>query len=55
MGFVFSKSMNDSLKAQQEFMLMNSRLQVTRWPAAVWRKVTHGPLSAPSRACGFTC
>ncbi|KAM7076937.1 plasminogen receptor (KT) isoform 2-T4 [Ciconia maguari] len=30
MGFVFSKSMNDSLKAQQEFMLMNSRLQLER-------------------------
>ncbi|KFP25459.1 Plasminogen receptor (KT), partial [Colius striatus] len=30
MGFVFSKSMNDNLKAQQEFMLMNSRLQLER-------------------------
>ncbi|KAK2513886.1 hypothetical protein Q9233_015279 [Columba guinea] len=30
MGFVFSKSVNDSLKAQQEFMLMNSRLQLER-------------------------
>ncbi|KFP73318.1 PREDICTED: plasminogen receptor (KT) [Apaloderma vittatum] len=30
MGFIFSKSMNDSLKAQQEFMLMNSRLQLER-------------------------
>ncbi|XP_040397095.1 plasminogen receptor (KT) [Cygnus olor] len=27
MGFVFSKSMNENLKAQREFMLMNSRLQ----------------------------
>uniref|UniRef100_A0A8D0FPF1 Plasminogen receptor with a C-terminal lysine n=1 Tax=Strix occidentalis caurina TaxID=311401 RepID=A0A8D0FPF1_STROC len=42
MGFVFSKSMNDSLKAQQEFMVMNSRLQVTHTPAAVCRKVTRG-------------
>ncbi|NXG92717.1 PLRKT protein, partial [Stercorarius parasiticus] len=30
MGFVFSKSMNDSLRAQQEFMAMNSRLQLER-------------------------
>uniref|UniRef100_A0A8C8BJ39 Plasminogen receptor with a C-terminal lysine n=1 Tax=Otus sunia TaxID=257818 RepID=A0A8C8BJ39_9STRI len=30
MGFVFSRSMNDSLKAQQEFMVMNSRLQLER-------------------------
>uniref|UniRef100_A0A663FA56 Plasminogen receptor with a C-terminal lysine n=1 Tax=Aquila chrysaetos chrysaetos TaxID=223781 RepID=A0A663FA56_AQUCH len=30
MGFVFSKSVNDSLKAQQEFMVMNSRLQLER-------------------------
>ncbi|NXS56018.1 PLRKT protein, partial [Brachypteracias leptosomus] len=30
MGFVFSKSMNENLKAQQEFMLMNSRLQLER-------------------------
>lgn len=53
MGFVFSKSVNDSLEAQQEFMVMNSRLQVTHTPAAVWRKVTRGPLSAQSWACGF--
>ncbi|XP_062455406.1 plasminogen receptor (KT) [Rhea pennata] len=30
MGFVFSKAMNENLKAQQEFMLMNSRLQLER-------------------------
>ncbi|XP_054042383.1 plasminogen receptor (KT) isoform X2 [Rissa tridactyla] len=30
MGFVLSKSMNDSLRAQQEFMAMNSRLQLER-------------------------
>uniref|UniRef100_A0A8B9NVD0 Plasminogen receptor with a C-terminal lysine n=1 Tax=Apteryx owenii TaxID=8824 RepID=A0A8B9NVD0_APTOW len=30
MGFVFSKQMGESLKAQQEFMLMNSRLQLER-------------------------
>ncbi|NXW48503.1 PLRKT protein, partial [Nyctiprogne leucopyga] len=30
MGFIFSKSMNDRLKAQQEFMVMNSRLQLER-------------------------
>ncbi|NXU52652.1 PLRKT protein, partial [Turnix velox] len=30
MGFVFSKSMNDSLRAQQEFMAINSRLQMER-------------------------
>lgn len=28
MGFVFSKSVNENMKNQQEFMLMNSRLQV---------------------------
>ena len=28
MGFIFSKSMNENMKSQQEFMLMNSRLQV---------------------------
>ncbi|KAM9167343.1 LOW QUALITY PROTEIN: plasminogen receptor (KT) [Mergus octosetaceus] len=28
MGFVFSKSMNENLRAQQEFMLMSSRLQL---------------------------
>lgn len=28
MGFIFSKAMNENLKSQQEFMLMNSRLQV---------------------------
>lgn len=51
MGFVFSKSVNDSLKAQQEFMLMNSRLQVT---AAVCRTAEEGDrglLPARSRAC----
>ncbi|OWK01006.1 hypothetical protein Celaphus_00018321, partial [Cervus elaphus hippelaphus] len=26
MGFIFSKSMNENMKSQQEFMLMNSRL-----------------------------
>ncbi|XP_063996233.1 plasminogen receptor (KT) [Pogoniulus pusillus] len=30
MGFIFSKYMNDSLKSQQDFMLMNSRLQLER-------------------------
>ncbi|XP_058513308.1 plasminogen receptor (KT) isoform X2 [Ochotona princeps] len=30
MGFVFSKSMNENMKNQQEFMLMNSRLQLER-------------------------
>ncbi|XP_033029488.1 plasminogen receptor (KT) [Lacerta agilis] len=30
MGFMFSKSMNENLKSQQEFMLMNSRLQLER-------------------------
>ncbi|XP_054033748.1 LOW QUALITY PROTEIN: plasminogen receptor (KT) [Dryobates pubescens] len=30
MGFVFSKHMRDSLTAQQDFMLMNSRLQLER-------------------------
>ncbi|XP_044302827.1 plasminogen receptor (KT) [Varanus komodoensis] len=30
MGFIFSKSMNENLKTQQEFMLMNSRLQLER-------------------------
>uniref|UniRef100_A0A8D0C1R7 Plasminogen receptor with a C-terminal lysine n=1 Tax=Salvator merianae TaxID=96440 RepID=A0A8D0C1R7_SALMN len=30
MGFIFSKSMNENLKNQQEFMLMNSRLQLER-------------------------
>ncbi|MXQ94492.1 hypothetical protein E5288_WYG003895 [Bos mutus] len=30
MGFIFSKSMNENLKSQQEFMLMNSRLQLER-------------------------
>ncbi|KAM6290182.1 plasminogen receptor (KT) [Aegotheles albertisi] len=30
MGFIFSKSVNDRLAAQQEFMLMNSRLQLER-------------------------
>uniref|UniRef100_A0A8C6QUZ2 Plasminogen receptor, C-terminal lysine transmembrane protein n=1 Tax=Nannospalax galili TaxID=1026970 RepID=A0A8C6QUZ2_NANGA len=28
MGFIFSKSMNENMKNQQEFMLMNARLQV---------------------------
>ena len=28
MGFIFSKSMNENMKSQQEFMLMNARLQV---------------------------
>ncbi|GAB5579652.1 plasminogen receptor (KT) [Prionailurus iriomotensis] len=27
MGFIFSKSMNENMKNQQEFMLMNARLQ----------------------------
>ncbi|XP_057580012.1 plasminogen receptor (KT) isoform X3 [Hippopotamus amphibius kiboko] len=30
MGFIFSKSMNENMKTQQEFMLMNSRLQLER-------------------------
>uniref|UniRef100_A0A2D4FZD3 Plasminogen receptor (KT) n=1 Tax=Micrurus corallinus TaxID=54390 RepID=A0A2D4FZD3_MICCO len=30
MGFIFSKSLNESLKNQKEFMLMNSRLQLER-------------------------
>ncbi|KAJ7335490.1 hypothetical protein JRQ81_013431 [Phrynocephalus forsythii] len=30
MGFIFSKSMNENMKKQQEFMLMNSRLQLER-------------------------
>ncbi|XP_054842748.1 plasminogen receptor (KT) [Eublepharis macularius] len=30
MGFIFSKSMNENIKSQQEFMLMNSRLQLER-------------------------
>ncbi|XP_068830633.1 plasminogen receptor (KT) [Capricornis sumatraensis] len=30
MGFIFSKSMNENMKSQQEFMLMNSRLQLER-------------------------
>ena len=28
MGFIFSKSMNENMKDQKEFMLMNARLQV---------------------------
>uniref|UniRef100_A0A8C9GF39 Plasminogen receptor with a C-terminal lysine n=1 Tax=Piliocolobus tephrosceles TaxID=591936 RepID=A0A8C9GF39_9PRIM len=28
MGFIFSKSMNESMKNQKEFMLMNARLQI---------------------------
>ncbi|KAB0390401.1 hypothetical protein E2I00_004939, partial [Balaenoptera physalus] len=27
MGFIFSKSMNENMKSQQEFMLMSARLQ----------------------------
>nr|KAF6314866.1 hypothetical protein mMyoMyo1_008641 [Myotis myotis] len=30
MGFIFSKSMNENMKNQQEFMLMNARLQTER-------------------------
>ncbi|KAM5299378.1 plasminogen receptor (KT) [Ctenodactylus gundi] len=30
MGFMFSKSMNENMKNQQEFMLMNARLQLER-------------------------
>ncbi|XP_036885796.1 plasminogen receptor (KT) [Sturnira hondurensis] len=30
MGFIFSKSMNENMKIQQEFMLMNARLQLER-------------------------
>ncbi|XP_036593380.1 plasminogen receptor (KT) [Trichosurus vulpecula] len=30
MGFIFSKHMNENMKQQQEFMLMNSRLQLER-------------------------
>ncbi|XP_077201087.1 plasminogen receptor (KT) [Paroedura picta] len=30
MGFIFSKSVNENIKNQQEFMLMNSRLQLER-------------------------
>ncbi|EDM13094.1 similar to RIKEN cDNA 5033414D02 (predicted), isoform CRA_c [Rattus norvegicus] len=28
MGFIFSKSMNENMKNQQEFMVMHARLQV---------------------------
>lgn len=31
MGFFMSKSMDANLKRQQEFMLHNSRLQVSEW------------------------
>nr|XP_017513258.2 plasminogen receptor (KT) [Manis javanica]XP_017513260.2 plasminogen receptor (KT) [Manis javanica] len=30
MGFIFSKPMNENMKKQQEFMLMNARLQLER-------------------------
>ncbi|XP_003782946.1 plasminogen receptor (KT) [Otolemur garnettii] len=30
MGFIFSKSMNENMKNQQEFMQMNARLQLER-------------------------
>ncbi|XP_045879757.1 plasminogen receptor (KT) isoform X3 [Meles meles] len=30
MGFIFSKSMSENMKNQQEFMLMNARLQLER-------------------------
>ncbi|XP_072453351.1 plasminogen receptor (KT) isoform X2 [Notamacropus eugenii] len=30
MGFLFSKHMNENMKQQQEFMLMNARLQMER-------------------------
>ncbi|XP_074138954.1 plasminogen receptor (KT) [Sminthopsis crassicaudata] len=30
MGFIFSKYMNESMKQQQEFMLMNAQLQMER-------------------------
>ncbi|XP_032146955.1 plasminogen receptor (KT) [Sapajus apella] len=30
MGFIFSKSMNENMKNQKEFMLMNARLQLER-------------------------
>ncbi|XP_003407404.1 plasminogen receptor (KT) [Loxodonta africana] len=30
MGFIFSKYMNENMKNQQEFMLMNTRLQLER-------------------------
>ncbi|XP_006881374.1 PREDICTED: plasminogen receptor (KT) [Elephantulus edwardii] len=30
MGFIFSKSMNENMKNQQEFMLVNARLQLER-------------------------
>ncbi|XP_036030285.1 plasminogen receptor (KT) [Onychomys torridus] len=30
MGFIFSKSMNENMKIQQEFMVMNARLQLER-------------------------
>ncbi|XP_008046445.2 plasminogen receptor (KT) isoform X1 [Carlito syrichta] len=30
MGFIFSKSMNENMKHQQEFMLMNAQLQLER-------------------------
>ncbi|EHB04987.1 hypothetical protein GW7_16938 [Heterocephalus glaber] len=30
MGFMFSKSMNENMKNQQEFMLINARLQLER-------------------------
>ncbi|XP_008566862.1 PREDICTED: plasminogen receptor (KT) isoform X1 [Galeopterus variegatus] len=30
MGFIFSKSMNESMKKQQELMLMNARVQLER-------------------------
>lgn len=55
MGFIFSKHMNDNLKSQQDFMLMNSRLQVTRTPATMRREVTRGQLSPQKQAYGFTC
>lgn len=34
MGFFMSKSMDANLKRQQEFMLHNSRLQVSEWKTA---------------------
>lgn len=34
MGFFMSKSMDANLKRQQEFMLHNSRLQVSGWKTA---------------------
>ncbi|XP_041599822.1 prorelaxin isoform X3 [Vulpes lagopus] len=36
MGFIFSKSMNENMKNQQEFMLMNARLQIEVCGSSWW-------------------